>query len=169
MHSQFWWHQKWHLLVGNFLFHCLASCPPMLHGLWHIGYSQPGPAFSRLDRLLPIGPRAKGGPTLHLPLAYANLHFLLNCLCSAGVGATAFEASGGNRPHVNHSELLDFNSLNHDNPFFNLTNAQTENFLTYVYNIITEFSHPHSSAPCLSSALHVFLVRTSAYGWKAPI
>jgi len=25
-----------------------------------------GPAFSRLDRLLPIGPRAKGGPVLRL-------------------------------------------------------------------------------------------------------
>jgi len=34
-----------------------------------------GPAFSRLDRLLPIGPRAEEGPALRL-LTYANLHFL---------------------------------------------------------------------------------------------
>jgi len=40
---------------------------------------RPGPTLSRLDRLLPIGPRAKGGPALRL-LTYANFHFLLNLL-----------------------------------------------------------------------------------------
>jgi len=42
---------------------------------------------------------------------------------------------------------------------------QREDCLKYVYNNKTEFSHPHSSAPCLSSAPHVFssaLVRTVA-------
>jgi len=39
-----------------------------------------GPALSRLDRLLLIGPRAKGGPAIRLPLAYANFHFLLKLL-----------------------------------------------------------------------------------------
>ena len=37
--------------------------------------SSTGPALSRLDRLLPLGPRAKGGPALCLLLAYVNLHF----------------------------------------------------------------------------------------------
>ena len=35
----------------------------------------PGSALSRLDRLLPIGHRAKGGPALRLIPAYVNLHF----------------------------------------------------------------------------------------------
>ena len=26
LHSQFWWHQKWHQLVRNFFLHFLASC-----------------------------------------------------------------------------------------------------------------------------------------------
>jgi len=43
--------------------------------------AEPGPVFSRLDRLLPIGPRAKGGPALRLLIyANANVHFLLQLL-----------------------------------------------------------------------------------------
>jgi len=44
-----------------------------------------GPALSRL---LPIGPRAKGGPALSL--AYVNLHFNRSSLHKAGVGPTVF-------------------------------------------------------------------------------
>jgi len=51
---------------------------------------QTGPDFSRLDRLLPIGPRAKGGPTLRLQ-TYA---FNRKCLCSAGAGPTVFLGVG---------------------------------------------------------------------------
>jgi len=40
---------------------------------------EPGPALSRLNRLLPIGPRDKGGPALRL-LTYTKLHFLLKLL-----------------------------------------------------------------------------------------
>jgi len=36
-------------------------------------------ALSRLEKLLPIGPRTKGIPTLRL-LAYTNLHFLKKLL-----------------------------------------------------------------------------------------
>jgi len=49
---------------------------------------------------------------------------------------------------------------------------QRQDCLKYVYNNTTGFSHPHSSAPCLSSASHGFLIRTSAYrrtGLKALI
>ena len=41
-----------------------------------------GPAFSRLIRLLPIGPRAKGGPALRLQTCTFNR----KCLRRAGVG-----------------------------------------------------------------------------------
>jgi len=46
-------------------------------GWWH----RSGPTVSRLDRLLPIGPHAKGGPALRL-LTYASLcetHSLFKC------------------------------------------------------------------------------------------
>jgi len=46
----------------------------------------PGPAFSRLDRLLPIGPRAKGGPALRLRTYTSNR----KCSYSAGAGPTVF-------------------------------------------------------------------------------
>jgi len=51
--------------------------------IWHL---QAGPAFSRLDRLLPIGPRAKGGLALRL----RTYTFNRKCLCSAGAGPTVF-------------------------------------------------------------------------------
>jgi len=35
--------------------------------------------LSRLEKLLPVGPRTKGGPTLRL-LTYTNLHFLKKLL-----------------------------------------------------------------------------------------
>jgi len=44
------------------------------------------PAFSRLDRLLPIGPRAKGGPAVRL-LTCAKLHFLWRLLVQCSCGA----------------------------------------------------------------------------------
>jgi len=52
---------------------------------WH---QSTGPALSRLDRLLPICPGAKGGPTLRLR-TYANLHFqsklLVWCMCGPNI------------------------------------------------------------------------------------
>jgi len=45
----------------------------------------PGPAFSRLDRLLSIGSRAERGL-----LTYANCTFNWSCLCSVGAGTTVF-------------------------------------------------------------------------------
>jgi len=45
-----------------------------------------GPAFSRLDRLLPIGPRAKGDPALRL-VTYAKFHFLSKLLVQCSRGA----------------------------------------------------------------------------------
>jgi len=62
-------HKYWNLRCG--------SCS------WQTGT---GPAFSRLDRLLPIEPRAKGGPALRLQ----TYSFNRKCLCSAGVGPTIF-------------------------------------------------------------------------------
>jgi len=46
--------------------------------------------FSQLDRLLPIVPRAKGGPALRLQTDTFNQ----KCLCSAGVGPTIFLGMG---------------------------------------------------------------------------
>jgi len=43
-------------------------------------------ALSRLDRWLPIGPRAKGGPALRLVLASQTYTFNRSCLCNAGAG-----------------------------------------------------------------------------------
>jgi len=76
-------------------------------------------------------------------------------------GPQLFQASGP-VDNVNHSELRDFNALNHDNAFFHLNNDETEDLKKYVYNNLTGFSHPHSSALRLSSALHDFLILTNA-------
>jgi len=48
--------------------------------LWYFS----GPAFSWLDRLLPVGPRAEWGPALRL----RTYTFNRKCLCSAGAGPT---------------------------------------------------------------------------------
>ena len=77
---------------------CLARLP--LNTPLPIG---PGPSFSRL---LPIGPRAKGGPALRLR-TYANLHFPSKLLMLCRHGPTVF-FSVGSVANDNESELRDF-------------------------------------------------------------
>ena len=76
-----------------------------------------GPAFSRLDRLLPIGPCAKGGPTLRLQ----TYTFNRKCLCSARAH-NIFRR--GVRCHRKQKWTASFlNAFNYHNSFFNRNNG----------------------------------------------
>ena len=83
--------------------------------------SRSWPAFSRLDRLLPIGPRAKGGSALRLQTYTFNRKYL----CSAGTGSTLFFNRGvhcDQKPSEIKMNRAVFNATNHHNSLFNRNN-----------------------------------------------
>ena len=84
-----------------------------------------GPAFSRLDRLLPFGPRAKRGPSA-TPTNLLKLILSIECVCVVVVPARGpqYFSSMGSVAIENKSELRAFlNDLNHQHNLFIIRNS----------------------------------------------
>jgi len=102
------------------------------HKLLHISsraghLTNAGPALSRLDLLLQIGPRAKGGPALRL-LTYTNLHFLVKLLMPCRLGAcmqycSIFQTWDLLLTKTSVNCLTLFNTLFHQNSFCGIVNS----------------------------------------------